>query len=400
MFKPKNQIHDMDAWVEERLSDYMDETLAPKERAMVEAHLQTSERARASLESLRWTVSLIKQTPAPALPRQFTLPVTPRAPARSAPGWMVWTLRGIAVAGTAAFVLLLAGTLLRQPPAGNTAMVQQAAPAEPSVMVALAPTNAPPQQPPAPAQDNTSDTNSASTPVMITVPAPGAADNQPQQLPEPTLVARAQPQATQAPAQSKQAAPPTPTQRAAKAQPTEAPVALELQPTTSAAGASNAAGAAPELATEPANATGAAAAQSAFDAQGIDGMIVAERLKVRAGPGTQYRTIATLKRDDHVRIIGHGETRDWLAVQFEQDGLPIEGWVAARFVQPGRPVDYLPIIAPPANETPESAPETPGATETPTPTLPSSYNGPPPSPETPEEPISTPEGSAGVRPIV
>lgn len=84
----KNQIHDMDAWVEERLSDYLDGTLSPQDRAKVEAHLQISERERASLESLRWTVNLLKQTPAPTLPRQFTLPVTQRAPrAARQVGW-------------------------------------------------------------------------------------------------------------------------------------------------------------------------------------------------------------------------------------------------------------------------------------------------------------------------
>ncbi|MCI0478460.1 MAG: zf-HC2 domain-containing protein, partial [Anaerolineales bacterium] len=89
MFNRKQQISDMDAWVEERLSEYLDGTLSPQERASVEAHLKASARARASLESLRWTVNLVKQSPAPALPRQFTLPVTHRAPARGAPAWMV-----------------------------------------------------------------------------------------------------------------------------------------------------------------------------------------------------------------------------------------------------------------------------------------------------------------------
>lgn len=398
MFKPKKQVHDMDAWVEERLSDYLDGALSPQERAMVEAHLQTSESARASLESLRWTVSLIKQTPAPALPRQFTLPVTPRAPARSAPGWMAWSLRGVAVAATAAFVILLVGTLLRQPQNQNTAMTQQAAPAESSVMVALAPTTSAPEQPPVPAQGNTQAANSVPTQVMITEQAPAAADNTMPATQATTRVAQAQIQPTQARAQSKQAPPSTPTQRAAKAPPTEAPAAFETEPTSAAAGASSAAGAAPEFATTPANATEAAAAERTFDVQGIDAVIVAERLKVRAGPGSQYRTIIVLKRDDHVRIVGQSETPGWLKVQFEEAGLLAEGWVAARFVLPRGSVDTLPIIAPPANETPESSPGAPDATETPTPTLPSSLDGPPPVPETPEAPPPTPEGNAGFLP--
>ncbi len=72
------------AWVEERLSAYIDDQLAPLERAHLERHLRGCDRCQASLASLRWTVSLVKQAPAPALPRTFTLPMpaqTRRAPA-------------------------------------------------------------------------------------------------------------------------------------------------------------------------------------------------------------------------------------------------------------------------------------------------------------------------------
>src|SRR5581483_1428376 len=143
MPKRNYPIPDMDAFVEERLSDYLDGRLSAEERALVEAQLQKSERARASLESLRWTVNLIKQTPAPALPRQFTLPVTPRAPQPVTPGWFVWGLRGIAVAATLAFVFFLAANLLRQNNNPVTALAPAAAPlpaaAQPS-QVALGPT--------------------------------------------------------------------------------------------------------------------------------------------------------------------------------------------------------------------------------------------------------------------
>ena len=349
----------MDAWVEERLSDYLDGTLSPQERAMVEAHLQTSERARASLESLRWTVSLLKQTPAPALPRQFTLPITPRAPARNAPGWMVWGLRGVAVAATAAFVILLVGTLLRQPSGGNTAMLQEAASPPPSVMIALAPTSAAPAQAPAPAQSNATDTNPAPTPIMITVEAPPAASGVVLQTqPAPfTANAPVQSQPTAKPNQAQKAPPPSPTQRVKQAQPTEAPVALESQPTdAAAAGASSAANAAPELATAPVTATQAASTQRTFDVQGIDGAVTAVRLRVRAGPGMKYPGIAVLKKDDRVRVIGRSETSDWLAIQFERDGAIVEGWVAARFVATSGQIETLPVATPGARETPEIAP--------------------------------------------
>ena len=63
------------AWVEERLSAFVDNQLEPSERAQLERHLRGCDQCQISLASLRWTVSLLKQAPAPALPRQFTLPV-------------------------------------------------------------------------------------------------------------------------------------------------------------------------------------------------------------------------------------------------------------------------------------------------------------------------------------
>jgi hypothetical protein len=73
------------AWVEERLSAYTDNQLAPLERAQLERHLSNCARCQASLASLKWTLALVKQAPAPALPRSFTLPVP--APARRAPSF-------------------------------------------------------------------------------------------------------------------------------------------------------------------------------------------------------------------------------------------------------------------------------------------------------------------------
>ncbi len=72
------KISDMHAWVEERLSGYIDSQIAADERAQIERHLADCARCRASLESLRWTVSLLKQAPAPALPRSFAIPIVRR----------------------------------------------------------------------------------------------------------------------------------------------------------------------------------------------------------------------------------------------------------------------------------------------------------------------------------
>ena len=87
MADPRNSENEH-AWVEERLSAYIDNQLAPLERAQFERHLRDCARCQRSLAALRWTVSLVKQAPAPALPRQFTLPVpAPKAQPRGMPAF-------------------------------------------------------------------------------------------------------------------------------------------------------------------------------------------------------------------------------------------------------------------------------------------------------------------------
>src|SRR5581483_3102442 len=201
MPKRNYTIPDMDAFVEERLSDYLDGQLSSEERALVEAHLQKSERARASLESLRWTVNLIKQTPAPALPRQFTLPATSRAPQPVMSGWFVLGLRGIAVAATLALVFFLAANL-RQNNAIDTALAPAAPPvpaaAQPS-QVALAPT---PMATFATQQESSGAPAPTAAPFMITL------------TPQPTVQSlqvipiTVTPEPTQVPAQPTEAPPP------------------------------------------------------------------------------------------------------------------------------------------------------------------------------------------------
>jgi len=77
MFGQKNSS-ELHTWVEERLSEYIDNQLAPNERGRVERHLIDCAQCRASFESLRWTVSLVKHAPAPVTKRSFTLAVPPQ----------------------------------------------------------------------------------------------------------------------------------------------------------------------------------------------------------------------------------------------------------------------------------------------------------------------------------
>lgn len=60
----------------ERLSAYLDDQLAPAERAALERHLPACARCAAELAELRRIVALLHAMPAPALPRSFALPAT------------------------------------------------------------------------------------------------------------------------------------------------------------------------------------------------------------------------------------------------------------------------------------------------------------------------------------
>lgn len=393
MFNRKNQIQDMDAYVEERLSDFLDGTLDDQERQIVEAHLASSERARASYESLRYTVNLLKQTPAPALPRQFTLPVTSRAPARATAPWVVWSLRGIAVAATAAFVLLLTTTLLRQNTSNQA--FEQAAPmaaqAQPSLMVALAPT----PLPTFPAQSQQDQMNAqaptAAAPIMITVePPPGSPTPQPITVAADADASKAQ--ATAAPAAAVEAAPPpaaapvpTNSVNTELAQPT--PTALRETTDASAAGSSAPTENTPE--TLPTSAE--AATQRTTAAVAIEGVITATRLRVRSGPGMDYPAIGGLGSGDLVKILGRDITGAWLVIEYPQNLETGIGWIGALFVDETLPIANLPVYDAPEPVQPEPEP----TDKAPTPTLTvTDVPTPLPTETVTEEPSETPTTEA------
>jgi len=115
MFDRNSNSH---AWAEERLSAYLDEQLAPLERAQLERHLRECAACRASLASLKWTVALVKQAPAPALPRTFVLPVPakPCSERRSAPafGFNFATMRLATVVATLLLIVVVGADLISQ----------------------------------------------------------------------------------------------------------------------------------------------------------------------------------------------------------------------------------------------------------------------------------------------
>ncbi len=71
----KQNFSERHIWSQARLSEYLDQQIAPAERAQLETHLTECAECRTALASLRWTIALVQQAPAPALPRSFTLPV-------------------------------------------------------------------------------------------------------------------------------------------------------------------------------------------------------------------------------------------------------------------------------------------------------------------------------------
>ena len=114
MFKKGLAHNDWHMYVEERLSAYIDGQLSDDERANVRKHLQQCERCQASFDSLGWTIRLLKQVPAPPLPRQFTLPVPEPRPATAGLGWLKWSLAaGSAVAALILVFLFNAGIFSR-----------------------------------------------------------------------------------------------------------------------------------------------------------------------------------------------------------------------------------------------------------------------------------------------
>lgn len=156
------------AWVKERLSSYTDNQLAPLERAQLERHLRDCGRCQASFASLKWTLALVKQAPAPALPRSFTLPVPPQT--RRAPSFGFGFARLATVVATLLLFAVVGVDAISQLGGGFTA----SAPAPAALENATKPTSV--ALAPAQAQDQAKEATPTSSPVKLFVaPQPMAA---------------------------------------------------------------------------------------------------------------------------------------------------------------------------------------------------------------------------------
>jgi hypothetical protein len=177
----RNNSANIHAWVEARLSEYVDNQLAANERAQIEEHLRGCADCRASFESLRWTIALVKQAPAPALPRAFTLAVPEKhAPQKS-------FAFGLAQFATALATLLLLAVIgvdvITQFGGGTMATAPSAAKqyAAPTLAVAAVPATVAPA-PTTVARDQASE---AAKPTQA--PKPAAPPAAPTAAPMPTM---------------------------------------------------------------------------------------------------------------------------------------------------------------------------------------------------------------------
>lgn len=371
MYNRAKQASDIHVFVEERLSEFVDGQLGDVDRARVAEHLQTCDRCRSSLNDLKWTISLLKQVPPPPLPRQFTLPVTPRAPVAANAGWMVWGLRGAAVAVVAGLVFLVTVTIrpfaTPSPSLTNRELAAQPSVPPTSVAVLPQPTQPLPEQPPSQAQVEEVPTTAL---LMVTVEPPA----------EPTLPIAEREEEPPPPQ-------PQPTDSAALAQDSAvAPTPLPPQPTRVRRTDQAAPTPTPEtMAAAKAAESGSvetpvvASAAEAASAVGLPGIVRPFALAVRSGPGRQFPIVGSLKQGDSVKVLGRVSWSGWLQIDYPQNVKTGRGWVAASFIQLDVPVSSLPVVSP-DDEGPVSVgtPQTATAEPSPTPS---------------ETPDSTPSGT-------
>lgn len=207
----QNNSEQQHGWVEDRLSSYIDNQLDALERARLERHLQTCDDCRQSLDSLRWTVSLVRLSPRPALPRQFTLPrqFDLRAPAPR-PLFGLATLRLATAIATLILVSLLGIDLIQQNGGASA----------PALRSAARPASLPPTVSAPAAASPTTETRSESQVFGVAPPAVA-----PTSVPTPMLrsVPTSAPASTAAPAAATAASPPTAMAQKSLSQATAAP---------------------------------------------------------------------------------------------------------------------------------------------------------------------------------
>ncbi len=362
MFKKALTQNDWHAYVEDRLSAYIDGQLSDEERANVRKHLQQCESCQASLDSLGWTIKLLKQVPAPPLPRQFTLPVpeSPRAPAT--PDWLKWGLAAASSVAALAFIILLSVNVLS---GGATLLPGQRAYAPMAAPTAVAM-----------AQATTAPAGGQSDRSLAATTTP-AATLEPPQLAPNVLVAP-----TQAPAVAETAPLPTEVQPQTGApifvpfEGTPTPPSVQSVPpspsisqgvggggfenSTAVPPCTGCGGGGPTTDTQTPKITmaqpaTAPTAPTVLAIGQVNTRLSSGRVNVRDVPNGQV--LGTLVRGTIVQILGRDATHGWLEIIFPPDNdQGTTGWVATGLIiiTSGN-IQTLPTLYPPT-DTPTPAP--------------------------------------------
>jgi anti-sigma factor RsiW len=346
MFKRVNSDDLSHDRVESRLSEYIDGRLPQEERLQISRHLQACPSCQESLESLQWTVKLLKQVPAPRLPRQFTLPVP--EPRRTTSPWLKWGLATASSLAAAVFVLIVAVDVLSQRSAPSELALPAAAPSDKTLVAAALPTSVPSRQqfssaPTSAPQLEAATTVPSSAPVATITPASTSVPNATKRVPQVESIA---------PTQVK---PP--------------PVAKSAPVSPSCEACGGGVGGAPAETPR----TNSAMVAPPIAAVGI---VKDASLVVHDSPSDDGTRIGALVQGTQIQVLKRDASGGWLDMVFpigNDQGL--SGWVAAKSVTLHVFLDTLPI-EPLATETPTTEPETnvasprPGySTETATPEL-------------------------------
>ncbi len=130
------------------LSPFVDGELTPQERAAVERHLARCQECARELESLRWTVSLLRQVPAARVPRSFAVPAPGPARRRGLLGRLASDraygfLRAATALVTILLVIVVSVDVLGLSPLGAPGGAVFRAPAAPMPQVAELPVEMP-----------------------------------------------------------------------------------------------------------------------------------------------------------------------------------------------------------------------------------------------------------------
>ncbi len=81
----------------------------------------------------------------------------------------------------------------------------------------------------------------------------------------------------------------------------------------------------------------------------ITGVVIADALNVRAGPGTNFDKLGTVVRDQTVAVLARNETGDWWLICCVTN-TEIQGWVSASYLQPNFDVTQLTTLVPLAQD--------------------------------------------------